>query len=204
MVIKEPSVVGKITSGISILATLPVVHAAFTVASLWHTASKDVTEVSNGNTPILLIHGSDSNQHQWWYFRRWLVGPHVGHVFTVNLNEQARRNNPDCDIMDYVNPVQSRLLTMKQLYATNRITMDHVILVGFSMGGLVAAAYCLAEFEENVEVSALISLCTPWKGSYLADLFCNTKKSPEKYFCRTSKDREALAQRFELLSKMNY
>jgi pimeloyl-ACP methyl ester carboxylesterase len=75
--------------------------------------------------------------------------------------------------------------------------MDRVILIGNSMGGLVAAAYCIADhLADRIKVSALISISTPWKGSHLGDIFCSTERFPEKYFRRHSADRERLVSSF--------
>ena len=194
---------------LSIAVTLPVVLVTNTIASLFFKHSLDVTTVTSDKTPVLLLHGSEANQHQWWFFRRYLEGHGdgraTGHVFTVNLNKQPRRNDDNRNVEDYASVVQTRLMEMKRLYDASGIAMNTVILMGNSMGGLVAAAYCIADdIPDKVAIAAVISISTPWKGSHLADLFCDRMKSPQKYFCRESKDREALVARFcEYVQKMN-
>lgn len=67
------------------------------------------------------------------------------------------------------------------------------------MGGLVSAAYCLdgADDPNCLPVATLITICTPWHGSYLADKFCSPDRAPEKYFCTSSVDRKRLVASFE-------
>jgi pimeloyl-ACP methyl ester carboxylesterase len=179
-----------------ILLTLPVAALGLTVASLWHDVSSDPESITSGKTPILLIHGSESNQQQFFFFRRALEGTNVGHCFAVNLNKKARRNDENCDVLDYVPPLHRKLLAMRELYQKAGYSMDSVILVGNSMGGLVGAAYCASKQLGKIPVAALISISTPWKGSYLGDLFCSADRFPEKYFRRTSDDRERLIRSF--------
>ncbi|MBI2508418.1 hypothetical protein HYV89_05715 [Candidatus Woesearchaeota archaeon] len=50
----------------------------------------------------------------------------------------------------------------------NTVTGKKVILVGFSMGGLSARAYL--QNDPNPKASALVTICTPHSGSYLAYL----------------------------------
>ena len=180
-----------------IAVTLPVAAVGLTIASVWHDRSVDPEKVTNGKTPILLIHGSESNQHQFLFFRQALQGADVGHTFAVNLNRLARRNDDDRDILDYVSPVHRKLVAMRQLYKEAGYAMDKVILLGNSMGGLVAAAYCAAsELQDGIDVAAVISISTPWKGSHLGDLFCSPERFPEKYFRRQSDDRDRLVRSF--------
>jgi pimeloyl-ACP methyl ester carboxylesterase len=88
---------------------------------------------------------------------------------------------------------------MRELYRTEGFAMDKVILLGNSMGGLVAAAYCTTSLvADKVKVAALISISTPWKGSHLGDLFCSPQRFPEKYFRRSSGDRERLVKSFSV------
>jgi hypothetical protein len=101
-----------------ITLTLPVAAAGLAVASLWHDRCLDPERVTSRKTPILLIHGSESNQQQFLLFRRALEGAEVGHCFTVNLNKRARRNDENRDILDYVLPIHQKLLAMRELYRT--------------------------------------------------------------------------------------
>lgn len=180
-----------------IIATLPVAGIGLAIASIWHERSADPPQITNGATPVLLIHGSESNQQQFLFFRRALASEEVGHIFTINLNKRPRYNDKDRDILDYAVSVHTKLQQMRDLYASSGFDMSEVILVGNSMGGLIAAAYCVSDtIAEKVEVAALISISTPWKGSWLADIFCSADQFPQKYFRRQSEDRIRLVTTF--------
>lgn len=188
-----------------VLVTVPVILGAFGVASFFPDYSLDPKVITNRLTPVLLIHGSDSNQQQWLVFRQFLSMYGIGHVFTVNLNKSPRKNDPNRDILDYARTVHNKLICMKKLYTKASLDMDQVILVGNSMGGLVGAAYCVSEFanidQPLFKISALITISTPWKGSILGDVFCSSARFPEKYFRRHSEDRERLTRKMTDLSK---
>ena len=175
-----------------IITTLPAALLCFLIASIWHNRSFDPKKVINNKTPVLLIHGSDSNQQQWLLFRKFLAHDTIGHVFAVNLNKCPRKNDHNIKVIDYATVVHNKILSMKSLYAEAGYNMDHVILIGNSMGGLVAAAYCICDIEDKISVRTLVSISSPWKGSFWADYFCSEDVYPEKYFRRHSPDREDL------------
>ncbi len=179
-----------------IIMYLPLVLLGFVIASGWHDASVDPQVITNNLTPVLLIHGSDSNQQQWLLFRQFLKDDNVGHNFAFNMNTLARRNDDNKDVLEYATCVKRKLEKMKVQYAKSGFNMDSVILVGNSMGGLVAAAYCVSQETLDVSVRAVITISTPWEGSIFADWFCNETKSPERYFRRHSKERQSLKERF--------
>lgn len=200
------SIVTKSLNVFKIAISLPIAVAVFGIASFWHNVSLDPKTVTIGKTPVLLIHGSDSNQQQWTYFRQFLSGKDIGHVFAVNLNKKARKNDHDRDILDYARAIQSKLSKMKELYKEAGWDLNEVIFVGNSMGGLVAAAYYITEEIEEKDkfaIKALISISSPWKGSKIADVLCDRNKYPEKYFCRCSVDRDNLITKFVELAKRN-
>ncbi len=180
---------------IKILATLPFVFSGFLFLSIWHNKSFDTRRIHKRRTPVLLIHGSHANQQQWFLFRQFLQNSEIGHVFTVNLNKRARKNDGDKDMEDYAVIVHNKLQEMQQRYKNAHIDMKNVILVGNSMGGLVAGAYCVKDFENKVPVKALITISTPWNGSLVANYFCNRHLIPEKYFCTESIDRKSLVEK---------
>jgi pimeloyl-ACP methyl ester carboxylesterase len=189
----------------SIVATLPFTLIGFVIASFWWDKSVDVVNVKKNKTPILLLHGSNANQHQWLLFRQFLEDDETGHVFSVNLNNLPRKNNTHDDNGDlasmnnYTNRVREKILAMKKLYEDHGLLMDKVTLIGNSMGGLVAGAYCCEEKENGslgrVEVSALITISTPWKGSWIADHMCSRKIFPDRLFSTESKERSQLVEK---------
>jgi triacylglycerol lipase len=110
--------------------------------------------VQIGRLPVLLLHGYRSNRGAWFWQRRrleragWVVA-------TINLEPVF------ASIDDYVGQVRQRIEDI--CVATGA---GQVILVGHSMGGLVARAYLRA--HGTARVAKLITLGTPHHGSRLA------------------------------------
>lgn len=183
-----------------LLSLLPAL-LCFGIASIFHTRSSDPTRITNNKTPILLIHGSASNQQQWLLFRRFLSADNVGHVFALNLNKHPIKNDV-ANITDYAKLVHLKLQAMKKLYSDFGFDMNEVILIGNSMGGFVGGAYCVSEtITDKIAVEALITISSPWQGSWMADKFCQDI-FPEKYFRRDSCDRKTfVAQVQQALQK---
>lgn len=106
--------------------------------------------------PLLLVHGYGCSRAVWWYLRRRLQAAGWT-VATINLE-------PIYTSIDaYLDPLAARIDAV--LSATGA---ERLILVGHSMGGLVARAY-LQRFGES-RVAALLTLGTPHQGSRLAYL----------------------------------
>jgi triacylglycerol lipase len=109
---------------------------------------------SGERPPILLVHGYGCSRGAWWWQRRrletagWLVA-------TINLEPIYT------SIDNYIDPLAQRVDAV--LAETGAAQL---ILVGHSMGGLVARAY-LARYGAN-RVLRLITLGTPHGGSQLA------------------------------------
>ena len=149
--------------------------------------------IVNGNTPIILIPGSCSNKRSWDILRPFFQGENTGHVFAINLNDHPVVNDPKT-ISEYAEVRLARKIEdLKEQYFNSGYVLDEVILIGHSMGGLVAADYAVNQ-EENtgVKVKALGSLSTPWNGSSIADLLYTDDLVPQKEFLTTSKSRIAL------------
>jgi hypothetical protein len=150
----------------------------------------DPEKVSKLKTPILLIHGSNSNKQQWLLFKRYLESEETGHVFTVNLNERLLCNDKNITMDDYVKVVKEKIYDIKNLYYPE---VKEVILIGNSMGGLVAGSFLTkCNSDEFISIPALISISTPWGGSYLADLFCSRTKFPDYLFLTSCNERDNL------------
>jgi len=54
-------------------------------------------------------------------------------------------------------------------FITQKTGANKVVLIGYSMGGLIARRY-LVQTENNHKVKALVTIATPHKGSYLANV----------------------------------
>lgn len=108
-----------------------------------------------GPYPVLLIHGFLCNSGFWYPAVRRLRARRVGRIFTINLEP------PLASISRYTREVAAVVEEIKKLTGAPR-----VILVGHSMGGLVARAYAQRGGVENV--ARIITIGTPHHGTSLA------------------------------------
>lgn len=104
--------------------------------------------------PLLLIHGYGCSRGAWWWLRRRLEQSGWT-VATINLEPIY------ASIEDYLAPVSRRIDEV--LAATGA---RQLVLVGHSMGGLVARAY-MRKYGV-AKVTRLVTLGTPHSGSELA------------------------------------
>jgi triacylglycerol lipase len=107
-----------------------------------------------GRPPVLLIHGYACSRAAWWRTRRRLENAGWT-VATLNLEPIYT------SIDNYVEPVARRVDEV--LAATGA---ERLIMVGHSMGGLVARAYL--RLHGGSKVARLVTLGTPHGGSELA------------------------------------
>jgi pimeloyl-ACP methyl ester carboxylesterase len=108
--------------------------------------------------PVLLVHGVLVNDGVWFYFRRYLRRQGVEPVYAVNYGP------PLADIELFAQQLDAKIEAIRAATGAQR-----VVLIGHSMGGLVARAY-LRRFGGR-RVARLITLGTPHHGSVLAYLF---------------------------------
>lgn len=104
--------------------------------------------------PLLLIHGYGCSRAAWWWLRRRLEAA-GWNVATINLEPIYT------GIENYVEPVARRIDEVLAATAAKQL-----ILVGHSMGGLVARAYLRQHGADKV--LRLVTLGTPHGGSELA------------------------------------
>lgn len=104
--------------------------------------------------PVLLIHGYGCSRAVWWWHRRRLEAAGWS-VLTINLEPLY------ASIDHYVEPLARRI---DEVLAQSGATQ--LILVGHSMGGLVARAYLRRHGAAQVRL--LVTLGTPHGGSELA------------------------------------
>jgi triacylglycerol esterase/lipase EstA (alpha/beta hydrolase family) len=109
-------------------------------------------------TPLLLVHGVLCNGGIWNRVRAYLAAHDVGPVYVVTLTP------PLASIEQFAGQVAARIDAI--LAATGAA---QVILVGHSMGGLVARAYLRG--YGGAKVKRVITLGTPHHGSVVAWLF---------------------------------
>jgi pimeloyl-ACP methyl ester carboxylesterase len=138
-------------------------------------------------TPILLLHGSGFNQTEWIVGRQFLKKEHYGSVFSLNYDGLVS-NDPKKGIEDYAqDKISEKVKKIKTLTGSNR-----VILIGHSMGGMIAgyyAEYCSKQDQVNIE--HVISIATPWQGTPMIDCFwklggCFSKERETKRYQQMS------------------
>ncbi len=118
-------------------------------------ANSDSAAPSRGaRLPVVLVHGYGCSRAAWWWLRRRLEAAGWS-VATISLEPVYTR------IDDYVEPLARRIDAVLAESGAER-----VLLVGHSMGGLVARAY-LQRFGP-ARVARLVTLGTPHQGSRLA------------------------------------
>lgn len=104
--------------------------------------------------PVLLVHGYGCSRAAWWWLRRRLEAQGWT-VATINLEPIY------ADIEHYVDPLAQRIEEVLAATGAGRL-----ILVGHSMGGLVARAYVRRYGADKV--CRVVTLGTPYGGSELA------------------------------------
>lgn len=121
----------------------------------WVFMGKDrLSATASGRLPILLIHGYQCNRGFWLWIRRRLE--RAGwQVATLSLHPVL------ADIDDYVGQVSQRIEEVCSATVAPRL-----ILIGHSMGGLVARAFL--RHAGSVRVARLLTLGSPHHGSKLA------------------------------------
>ena len=110
---------------------------------------------ARASRPVLLIHGVLVNDGMWFLPRRRLARLGVAPIYTMNYEP------PHADIEHF-----AAQLAAKVSEICSATGAESVVLVGHSMGGLVARAY-LRRFGAG-RVAKLITIGTPHHGSVLA------------------------------------
>ena len=114
----------------------------------------DRLRTGTGRAPLLLIHGFGCSRAAWWWQRRRLVAAGWS-VVTINLEPLYT------SIDNYVEPLARRIDEVLAQTGAKQL-----VLVGHSMGGLVARAYLRR--HGAAQVRQLVTLGTPHGGSELA------------------------------------
>ena len=130
---------------------------------------------------VLLVHGYCCNRGLWWRMRQRLEKRGF-QVVTMNLEPPFGRIEAFADQLHRA---------VEVLVA--RTGIDRLILVGHSMGGLVARSY-LATYGTG-RVTRLVTLGTPHQGTLLAHLApgeCTRQMRPGSEFLRNLADAEQL------------
>jgi len=105
--------------------------------------------------PVLLIHGVLVNDGVWFLLRRGLERRGIGPIYTMTYGP------PFADIEHFAEQLDAKVNQICSATGARQ-----VVLVGHSMGGLVARAY-LRRFGAS-RVEKLVTMGTPHHGSFLA------------------------------------
>jgi triacylglycerol lipase len=116
----------------------------------------DIIRRGSGRTTVVLVHGYCCNRGFWWWLRSRLRA-HGLEIATLNTEP------PFSSLDELTERLRTRLDALSAEAAS-----EEVVLVGHSMGGLVASAYLRRYGPEPV--TKLITLGTPHHGSRLARL----------------------------------
>jgi pimeloyl-ACP methyl ester carboxylesterase len=121
--------------------------------------------IKQKKAPILLLHGSGFNDMEWVIGRQFLKKKEYGSVYSLNYDGLVS-NDPQKGIDDYaqekIRPMIQRILEETQ--------SDQVILVGHSMGGMIAGYYAENYAQEDrVHVEHVLSIASPWHGTPTID-----------------------------------
>ena len=145
----------------------------FPVGFFWH---RPWTQRRNQGRPILLLHGYSHNQSAWVALRLRLRRAGFGPVYSLSLGPTSRSMKKLSQEVDQMAQSIEKETGVKEL-----------ILVGHSMGGIVAAYYN-EELAPHGKVSHLITIGSPLAGSRLATLHANEgmrEMWPGSPFCET-------------------
>ena len=86
--------------------------------------------------------------------------------------------DPKKGIEDYAaDKVRAKILQIKQLTG-----QDRILLIGHSMGGMVAGCYAERYAEKDgVKIEHVVTIASPWQGSPLVDRFMLGPDAPKRY-----------------------
>lgn len=113
---------------------------------------------SNSQQPILLIHGLYHSSSAWIKFLDQFKIADTGPVFTLNLGD------PFGSISHHAKTVKNKIAEIQSI--TGR---KEIMLVGHSMGGLVAAKFALDLATEDTFVTNIVTIGSPLKGTKVAN-----------------------------------
>ena len=135
----------------------------FAVAASWplialHRLVMRDPDPAPAQLPIVLVHGVLVNDGVWFMMRRYLARHGIGAVYTVNYGP------PYGDIDHFAEQLSVKIESVCAATGAAR-----VLIVGHSMGGLVARAYLRQRGPARIE--RIITLGTPHHGSVLAWIY---------------------------------
>lgn len=144
------AVVAIFTEFLAILA----LYAAIEPFERWWMGSDAIGRLPAGRVPVLFVHAYLSNRGQWWWLRRGLRQCGIA-VATINLEPPLQ------SIDRFAEQLGQRIEAVLAETGAQRL-----VLVGHSMGGLVARTF--VQRHGAGRIAELITIGTPHDGSWFA------------------------------------
>lgn len=116
------------------------------------------SKIKDSQIPILFIHGLYHNSSAWIRFFKIFKKANYEALFTINLG------NPWGSIDEHALKVKKMVHQIQQITGRREI-----ILIGHSMGGIVASKFALDFVDQGTEVKAIVTIGSPLKGAPLAN-----------------------------------
>lgn len=107
---------------------------------------------------VILIPGYFNNALVFFYHGRQLKKAGFGPIWAVNIG------NPFSKIETFALRLKKKIEKMQR-----KFQLEEIVLIGHSMGGLVASYYAM-HFDKNNLVKQIISLGTPFQGTKVAKI----------------------------------
>jgi triacylglycerol esterase/lipase EstA (alpha/beta hydrolase family) len=120
-------------------------------------------ELIKGKPLIILIHGIFGKSDHFWLMRRRFASRSVPNVLTFEYESVSK------SFAENGESLRDFLLRVKA-----RTGMSEVIIIGHSLGGLIAHQY-IHQFGESGEVKAFIALGAPFRGTRLSAMALTDK-----------------------------
>jgi pimeloyl-ACP methyl ester carboxylesterase len=172
------------------------------------------------NNPILLVHGSSGSQIEWKYaienIKRYMPD-HPTYAFSMDLHFDEddgmqylkeddllptsinyirlkyHSMNIDNDIKYYVNKLDRYVTYIAKKHEKK------IILIGHSMGGLIANQYSIDNHKNNI--TTVISISTPICGASILNIDFIQKMINSKSYRQMHKDSKFLSDLYKSVSK---
>lgn len=120
-------------------------------------------ELVKGKPLIILIHGIFGKSDHFWLMRRRFASRSVPNVLTFEYDSIDKSFTENCESL------RDFLLRIKA-----KTGMSETVLIGHSLGGLIAHEYA-HQFGETGEVKAVVALGAPFRGTRLAVMAMTSK-----------------------------
>lgn len=133
------------------LSLFPLILLMY-IIKFFHKSDIDRYLPKRNRQPIILVHGSGANEAQWLITSLYLKNMYD--VYMVQLNDLPADASVGLDRM--------RVKVENKIEQIRKHNQQKIILVGHSMGGLIAA---LSVEKLSDHIDRIITINTPWNGA---------------------------------------